>query len=189
MWGKSICYLSKENIPHLEISETDTSLCGLMWRHMTCCRLLFWPPSWLDNLWRKQNASIFYELQPRLALLLTENLEALQTSGWPILSKKECFFFSTDDGDKVQDEAWSLFFFISAWLDVKTFPWSGLLYVLLTSMGFKKMEKSPFFVGFSFWTKSIDMLEIPKCSKLKREPEDFREKNLYLTNMWHSSRP
>lgn len=93
MWGKSICYLSKENIPHLEISETDTSLCGLMWRHMTCCRLLFWPPSWLDNLGRKQNASIFHELQSRLALLLTENLEALQTSGWPILPKKECFFF------------------------------------------------------------------------------------------------
>lgn len=146
MWVKSICYLSKENIPHLEISETDTSLCGLMWRHMTCCRLLFWPPSWPDNLWKKQKGGIFHGLQFRLALLLIEKLEALQIPGWPIMPKIECFFVSMEDGDKIQDEARSLIFFISAWLEVKTFAWYGLLCVLLTNLGFKKMGKDFFYL-------------------------------------------
>lgn len=51
------------------------------------------------------------------------------------------FFVPMEDGDKMQNKAWSLVFFISAWLEVKTFAWLGILYVLLTNLGFKKMEK------------------------------------------------
>lgn len=143
MWGKSICYLSKENIPHLEISETDTSLCGLMWRHMTCCRLLFWPPSRPDNLRRKQNASIFHEIQTSIAF--NRKFRGTANIRLANFTKNWVFIFSMEDGGKVQDEAWSLFFFISAWLDVKNFPWSGLLYVLLTNVGSKKNGKKLFF--------------------------------------------
>jgi len=50
-------------------------------------------------------------------------------------------FVSMGDEDKIQDKAWSFIFFISAWLEVKTFARSGLLYVLLTNLGFKKTEK------------------------------------------------
>lgn len=87
-----------------------------------------------------------------------------------------------EDGDKVQDEAQSLFFFISAWLDIKSFPWSGLLYVLLTNVDFKKWKKVVFL--FFSWTKPIYVLEIMKCSKLKWKAEDFREKSMldkYMT--------
>lgn len=83
-----------------------------------------------------------------------------------------------EDRDKTQDKAWSLIFFISAWLEVKTFAWYGLLYVLLTNLGFEKMGKV-----FFLWTKSIHVLEIMKCGKLKREAEDFREKSMPDTYM------
>lgn len=83
------------------------------------------------------------------------------------------FFISMEDRDKIQDEAWSLIFFISAWLEMKTFAWSGVLYVLLIWV-LKKLKKC---WGF-FWTKSIHVLEIMKCGKLKREAEDFREESM-----------
>lgn len=57
------------------------------------------------------------------------------------------FFVSMEDADKIEDEARSLIFFIPAWLKVKTFAWSGLLYVLLSKLGSKTMQKVLFFFG------------------------------------------
>lgn len=88
-------------------------------------------------------------------------------------AKNQMFFVSMEDGDKIEDEARSLIFFISAWLKVKTFASSGLLYVLLTDLGSKNTQKVLFFL-----TKSIHVLEITKWSKLKREDADFREKSI-----------
>lgn len=56
-----------------------------------------------------------------------------------------------EDRDKIQDEAWSLIFFISAWLEMKTFAWSGLLYVLLIWV-LKKLKKLVFFFFDKIYT-------------------------------------
>lgn len=142
MWGKSICYLSKENIPHLEISETDTSLCGLMWRHMTCCRLLFWPPSWPDNLWKKQKGGYFSWITVQTSIAFNRKFWGTANIRLAIYAKNWMFFIAMEDADEIKDAACSVVFFSSVWLEVKIFASSGLLYALLTNLAFKKKKNN-----------------------------------------------